>query len=138
MLSVPFRRALPALAVVVGCAPAPGDDYLDADLRSRVEALKLEVEAGPSTQENATGRAGVFWEWLNAYAVTGRTLPMDSTTTVMRVVSQHEQGRGISGRILGTLDEKIRELVVRLQPRPSAGQKDGVTKARESVDGLGG
>ena len=120
MRSVPLKRVLlAACAVVVACAPPPGDDYLDADLRLRVEALKVEVEAAPSDQATAPDRARVFWEWLNAYALTGRTLPMDSTTTVMRVVSQHELGRGISERILGTLDDKIGELAIR-DERPDA------------------
>ena len=120
MRSVPLKRVLlAACAVVVACAPPSGDDYLEADLRSRVEALKVEVAEAPSDQVNAPDRARVFWEWLNAYAVTGRTLPMDSTTTVMRVVSQHELGRGISERILGTLDDKIGELAIR-DERPDA------------------
>ncbi len=120
MRSVPLKRVLLAVcAVVVACAPPPGDDYLDADLRLRVEALKVEVEAAPATRENAVQRARVFWEWLNAYALTGRTLPMDSTTTVMRVMSRNELSRGISPAILRTLDDKIHELAIR-DARPDA------------------
>ncbi len=113
MLGVPLKRALAVCVFAGACAPSTGGDYLDAGLRSRVEALKTEVAATPSGQENATSRAMVFWEWINAYAVTGRTLPIDSTTTVMRVVRQNEGGQGIAPGMLATLDAKILELAIR-------------------------
>lgn len=121
MLDVPLKRAFAACVFVGACAPSTGGDYLDAGLRSRVETLKAEVAAAPSGQENAMDRAMVFWEWINAYAVTGRTLPMDSTTTVMRVVSQKEQGR-VAAAMLETLDAKILELAIRDEDPAAIGE----------------
>ncbi len=111
-----------AVAGLIACGPRPGDDYLDVDLRRRVDALVAEVDAAPTTQDIAMARAEVFWEWVNAYAAAGRTLPMDSTTTVMRITRQNALGNGIAARMLRTFDDKLHELALRDRDADAIGE----------------
>jgi hypothetical protein len=48
---------------------APAADYLSAGLRTRVERLKREVTATPSTVEIIEDRVDVLWKWANAMAL---------------------------------------------------------------------
>ena len=71
------------IVIIAGCAQQPGD-YMDTELRARVEALKTAAAAEPTTTENLDERVGVFWDWANAYALTGGPLPVNVPTAVGR------------------------------------------------------
>jgi hypothetical protein len=90
-------------------------DYLSADLRVQVEQLKKEATASPTNRENGISRARVVWEWANAYAMNGGTLPVELPSLISRVM-----GRGATGRgNLLLLDQSIRELRIH-DERPNA------------------
>lgn len=58
-------------------SPSAASDYLDKDLRARVEKLKTEA-ARPSTSAAVlAGRLETLWLWSNAYSLTGRQIPVD-------------------------------------------------------------
>jgi|TARA_B100000315_G_scaffold260588_2_gene323225 hypothetical protein len=46
----------------------PPGDYLSANLRARVERLKVEVSVAPPTIETIEDRIDVLWQWANAMA----------------------------------------------------------------------
>ncbi len=47
------------------------EDYMDAELRERVEALKENFAERRSNQATGRDRARLLWDWMNAYARTG-------------------------------------------------------------------
>lgn len=63
---------------VLGAAP----DYLSAELRQRVEALRADAAVTPTGPENAEARALVLWDWANAYASSGGYLPVNLTAMI--------------------------------------------------------
>jgi hypothetical protein len=50
-------------------AMATPADYLSADLRSKVEKLKIEVSEAPSSIEMIEERISILWNWANAMAL---------------------------------------------------------------------
>ena len=62
------------------CAPAP--DYLAPDIRATVEALKADLRRVPTNDLNVGNRARVLWQWINAYSLTGRYVPVNATQAV--------------------------------------------------------
>lgn len=80
-------------------------DYLPGDLRARVDQLKTTLESQATNRSNATARAQLVWEWINAHALNGGYVPVNSTQIVAAVLS-----RGNRPAMLGALDETIREL----------------------------
>lgn len=86
-ISAPLQAGLAAV-LLLGCEAAPpaGGDYLSPDLRERVEQLKLDRVAEPTTSANVYQRVDVLWEWANAYALTGGPLPVNFAldTAIMR------------------------------------------------------
>ncbi len=86
MSALPLRRYAVALVVAVlsPAAIAQTSDYLEPDLRARVENLKAEVVARPADIEAARQRADTLWDWANAYAMTGGYLPVNLSTAVHR------------------------------------------------------
>lgn len=72
-LSIPALTAVLAAAFAGGCGGTP--DYLSAALRRKVEALKADARREPTTAETIAARNEVFWEWLNAYSLTGGPVP---------------------------------------------------------------
>ena len=50
-------------------------DYLSADLRNRVEALKEEAKQNSNDPETLASRLATLWEWANAYSLTGGPVP---------------------------------------------------------------
>jgi hypothetical protein len=107
------RYPLAVLALLgmlaVACAPGPGD-YMDADLRARVETLKAAAAAEPTTAENYQQRLWVLWDWANAYALTGGALPVHLPPTVGRLASNVTDGTEPPPGSLAAIDEYIREL----------------------------
>src|SRR5688572_1939743 len=66
------RRQAPAQT-----AATQPDDYLTADLRREVEALKRDVAREPTTHATIGARTDVLWRWVNAYALTGGPVPVN-------------------------------------------------------------
>ena len=65
-------------------AAAQRADYLEADLRARVEQLKAEVAARPTDANTVRERTDVLWDWLNAFSMTGGYMPVNLTTVARR------------------------------------------------------
>ncbi len=65
---------LVALGGLVVASPAVSQG-LDADLRSRVDALITEVDRSPTTASNIAERVAVLWEWANAVSLQGGFVP---------------------------------------------------------------
>ena len=101
--------AIAAASLAITGAGAPAEDYLAQDLRASVEALKAAVERAPSTEANAKARAQLLWQWLNAYAQTGRYVPVNATATVSGILAYNPTGR--TGRF-AALDNTVRELAI--------------------------
>ena len=114
---MPFR----ALACLFALAPAlPSADYLDPDLRFRVERLKQEAASAPTTPANIAARADVLWDWANAYSLTGGPIPQDLPVIVRTVRGVGSNGyAGRAGRIPGLVDFYIYELALK-DERPDA------------------
>ena len=109
---------LGTIGIVAGLLCALGvqaADYLSADLRGRVEQLKKEAAASPTSQENGIARAKVVWAWANAHALNGGTLPVELPSLISRMMGRGATGRG--NRLL--LDQSIRELRIH-DERPKA------------------
>ncbi len=100
------RRAALAVALLC-CASGAAQDYLPPELRAQVEALKADVAATPSNAANAAARARTLWQWVNAYSLTGRYVPVNATQVVSGVLSYP----GGLGRI-AALDPTIAELAL--------------------------
>lgn len=84
---------------------ASAQDYLDPELRARVEALKADAAQVPSNRANAEARARTLWRWINAYALSGRYVPVNATAAVSRVLAYPDRANRIAG-----LDATIAEL----------------------------
>lgn len=52
-----------------------GSDYLSADLRGRVQALKEEAKQSSDDPAILASRLTTLWEWANAYSLTGGPVP---------------------------------------------------------------
>lgn len=101
-----------ALCAAVAVADEP--DYLAPELRARVDALKADVQRAPSNRANARARAQTLWEWVNAYALAGRYVPVNATAVASGVLAYPDR----AGRIAG-LDPAVRELAL-LDDAPDA------------------
>jgi len=107
---VPF--ALVVWALSVSAAP-PADDVLSPELRARVERLKQDVEREPTSLSNFAERAGVLWEWANAFAVAGGVIPNDLPLLVRAARSLDDPDvKGLS-EYAGALDAFVDELRVK-------------------------
>ncbi len=85
---------------------APADDYLPPELRSRVEQLKLDLAATATNRTNARARAATTWEWINAFALDGRYVPVNTTQIIASVLGPD----GVGPLMMSALDSAIREL----------------------------
>ena len=106
---------LAAILVCSACS-APSserEDYLSPELRARVERLKEEVEAQPTSESNFVERSQVFFQWSNAFSLTGGAVPADGPTTVMRLIRDATMGVAPPARMLAGFDGMIRELRVK-------------------------
>ncbi|XOV87805.1 MAG: DUF3604 domain-containing protein [Pseudomonadota bacterium] len=65
-------------------APA-ADDYMTAELRDRVERLKRDLADTPTNPENQRDRANILFDWVNAWAMTGKVVPVNVTAVVSSV-----------------------------------------------------
>lgn len=66
----PMNRVLPWVIAILALMPGAfaQRDYLDAELRAKVEQLKKDARAQITNQETMRGRAEVLWPWMNALA----------------------------------------------------------------------
>ena len=94
------------LAALAAClAWTAAADYMDEDLRARVDALKADVAQVPSNRANAQTRAATLWEWVNAYALSGRYVPVNATSVASGVLAYPDRANRIAN-----LDAMIAEL----------------------------
>ena len=95
-----------ALFVAFSTSAYAAEDHLSPELRARVEALKSAVQTEPSTAENAKARAQTLWEWLNAYALAGRYVPVNATAATSGVLAYNRSGA------MPALDRTVLELAI--------------------------
>jgi hypothetical protein len=90
-------------------------EYLAADLRSRVEALKRDVAATPTEPATLQARTAVLWDWANAYAIAGFPIHPDLPSFVARIVALQEPIAAAArvDRLCDFIDEWVRELTFR-------------------------
>jgi hypothetical protein len=95
-------------------AHAADDDYLSAELRARVEQLKVDCATTPTTPDTIWPRAEVLWEWANAYSMTGGVIPNDLPLLV-RLANQIRAGEyvAVAAQVAAYLDFVVRELLVK-------------------------
>ena len=82
MIGSSRARCSIAMGLLLWIGPLAAADYLDADLRAAVEALKGDVRGAPTSIDTYAERAAVAWQWVNAYARTGKPLPVNITTAI--------------------------------------------------------
>ncbi|MCZ6709114.1 MAG: DUF3604 domain-containing protein [Gammaproteobacteria bacterium] len=80
-------------------------DYLTAGLRARIEKLKADTTAVASNPNNLEERTRMLWDWANAYALSGGTLPVDLTRAVATVLASAEVREGQMSDIDGFIEE---------------------------------
>jgi hypothetical protein len=96
--------------LTAACGPLPpGQEYLDPELRARVEELKNEVASEPSTPDTVKERARVLWHWANAYSLEGGVIPVE-LPLVVAVTLSYEADMPISLDPLVMVDRLVREL----------------------------
>ena len=100
--------------LALGPAPANAADYLDAGLRQQVEILKSDYRKSPTSPDNYRQRANVTWDWLNAYAMTGRWIPVNITAFVRPNLPIQADRKAISN-----LNESIEDMIF-LDEQPNA------------------
>lgn len=93
---------------------AHAQDYMDPDLRERVESLKTGVALMPTTRTNLQERSAVLWDWANAYALAGGYLPVNLTTA-----TRPELPDDVRVGDLSAFDGYVRELALH-DERPDA------------------
>ena len=85
------RRLAPSLASAAllaasippaGTQTASQTDYMPADARARVEALKADTEENPTDGSNLAERTSALRRWINAYTLSGGTVPGRATGTL--------------------------------------------------------
>lgn len=94
------------------------DDYMDSELRGRVETLKEAFAQERSNQASARTRARDLWDWMNAYAMTGRHVPPNATSTINRLMALRSGQRVSAGQLVG-LDNYITQFTT-LDEHPNA------------------
>ena len=104
-----------AAALAAGCdaRTEAAADPLSKDLRARVEQLKRDVAAAPTTAANVESRAAVLWEWTNAFALAGGMVPVNLTTVPAAVARSRAAKQPIPEDALGELDRYVRELAIK-------------------------
>ena len=101
------------VATAVAQETTQAGDYLNRALRQRVEELKNVAARQPTDSTNVVARVDVLWPWANAYAMTGRPLPVELPAVVTRVRRQVEHGPELTRATYSLIDTWIRELVIK-------------------------
>ena len=103
-----------AIALGVVSMFAAATDYLSDSGRNEVEALKAAYRANSTTPATYPERAEVAWRWLNALAMSGRSLSVNITNAVRPVAPDP-----VRPRRARNLDYYIKELIL-LDEQPAA------------------
>ena len=69
------------------------EDYLTSDLRNHVEGLKAAIGEKPTDPSVLKERASLAWEWANALALSGGTIPMEMPFFIEAVFLGDRAGR---------------------------------------------
>ena len=97
--------------LILSTTSAVANDYLPHALRAQVEQLKLDLRQQPTTAINASARAIVTWEWINAFALNNGYVPVNATQMVAGVLSPvNETTRPLRALYIRGLDDTIAEL----------------------------
>ena len=106
---------LGATVLAMACGALAQEDYLSPELRARVEALKAAVAAEPTGPATREARMHALWDWMNAYSLTGGTLPVNAVFLGMSVLTYPESADGTGA----TLDAFVKEFTL-LDEQPDA------------------
>ena len=106
---------LGAMVLAMASGALAQEDYLSPELRARVEALKAAVAAEPTGPATREARMHVLWDWMNAYSLTGGTLPVNAVFLGMSVLTYPESADGTGA----TLDAFVKEFTL-LDEQPDA------------------
>jgi len=87
-------------------------DYLNAELRQQVDSLKNDATTRRTNQQNVRARMTVLWDWMNAYAMTGRSIQPNATATLNTVRAVPVGQRTTPGQ-LRSIDELIVDFTFR-------------------------
>jgi hypothetical protein len=95
--------------VAAGCRTDPAvaaekTDFLSAELRREVEALKKDVAREPTTPATLDARTGILWRWVNAYALTGGPVPVNLPQEVAVIRWGLDDKRGPGETIVEDMD----------------------------------
>ncbi len=94
-----------------------GGDYLAPDLRAAVDALKQDARANPTSEANIESRLDTFWQWINAYSLTGGPVAVNATAAVAaayREIDSWKRGKEPpSAGSMRSIDDYIYELTVK-------------------------
>tara|TARA_B100000676_G_scaffold44245_2_gene42507 strand:+ start:4043 stop:5239 length:1197 start_codon:yes stop_codon:yes gene_type:complete len=108
-----MKSFLAGIAALFMVAPAAAD-YLSESGRAEVEALKAAYRGSPTTPASYPERAAIAWRWLNAFAMTGASIPVNMTTAIRpNLPDGPRQGNARS------LDYYLEELIL-LDEEPAA------------------
>ena len=88
-----------------------GHDIVPPELRAKIEQLKREVRAEPTSQENVARRAEVLWPWANAVSLTGQPIPQNLPLLIS--VRDSIAERGDPEPWIRAVDGWVRELEVK-------------------------
>jgi hypothetical protein len=92
----------------------PRRDYLDAESRAEVEALKKAVAKEPTTAVTAPERSQALWRWANALALhQGRNLPFDLASYTRQMTLVAFERRSANENLCRRLDLFVRELALK-------------------------
>ena len=81
------RLPLPSLLLLFMVSGSVyAEDYLDMELRAEVNSVVADIQATPTNAENVHERADLLWRWANAWAMDGRYLPVNLTTSVSNIL----------------------------------------------------
>ena len=106
MIGSTNRIAVAVLALALPCFAGAAEDYLSPEMRAKVEDLKAAVENEPSAGAVAKERARILWDWLNAYSLTGRYVPVNATSAIAGTLAYDRPGA------VPALDRTVRELAI--------------------------
>jgi hypothetical protein len=134
---LPYIAAPLIVVLTTGCGRTEGQsraDYLDPELRARVEKLKADVEAGPTSAEAAPEHSKVLWKWSNAFALEGGVIPIDVPSNVRQVTLDALAERPVSDGVRRRLDLFVRELAFKEKEPDALGTLRFASDAPIQVD----
>ena len=107
MISCPRAVAFSAMLLCSLAATGAVADYLSADLRAAVEALKADVARTPTSPANYQTRAEILWDWVNAFSLTDGYVPVNLTAA-----TRPNPAGPMNATLAAALDDFVRELAL--------------------------